>query len=309
MPVIVTQPYADYRYGSRAAVLVKEVSGVTSGTAAQAACGINKGDPHPENQAFLCDDWDVQQVAIGYYKVTFSYSDPTDQDFSGGNPLTQPTKISWNVGLTSEVFDRDIYGTAIANSAKDPFDRPAEAGVPELLLSVSRWEPAPFNVARAVSYIGTVNVAGTTVAGNRIEEGQCLCQNIAPIGEYTQSTRYIEVVYQFQLRKQGFDFRVLDQGKRGWINLGGRYAGLQQSEIFYAPDTSRNQPGDQQITDAVRLDGKGKPIDLKKFLGKYNSDLLDGPPLPPTVTVQQTPDAVFLVYKIYPRSDFSVLGL
>ncbi|HEY7115130.1 MAG TPA: hypothetical protein VH475_01010 [Tepidisphaeraceae bacterium] len=317
MEVTVTTPYGDYRVGSRSAVIVKEVTGVPSQTAAFNACGIIKGSYHPENQSLTCDDWGAENVGPAYYRVTFSYADSSGTD-GQTNPLVQPPEIQWDVGIQSERFDRDVYGTAIMNSAGDPFDQPAESSVPVLNFTVTRWEPTPFNVARVLTYVSTTNDGPTTIMGNAFADGQILCTGIAPTGSYRLSAQAIQIAYRFSITTapSGWDARILDQGMRGWRNAGGRNGGQEQCEILKLGNADRNEPN-FQIQQPIRLNGRGLPIDASKYtdggsVGGFTSGLVENPKAPPsTVKREITSDglATYLIYRVYRRSNFQSLGL
>lgn len=305
MAIIVTEPYSDYRKGSNGAVIVREVSGVSTANAAQAASGLGKNSVHPEDQNFICDNWDAQKLSPDFFRLTFSFS---PKDFGDpNNPLAAPMRIHWDIGLTSEPVDRDVDGNPILNSGFDPFDPPTLADFPELYLNVTRYEPAPFNVARALSFIRTVNQGSITIGGAMFTDGQCYLRRYAPTTEYTLDARAIEVGYEFCMREQGWDTRLLDQGLRGWNTRNNA-----TTEMFHPAEPNAPTPttAPTQISSAVRLNGKGKPLDTS--LVTAGGDTLDQRPSSPKgATIEKSPDgsAVFLIYKRYKRSKFQLLGL
>lgn len=305
MAIIVTEPYSDYRKGSSGAVIVKEVSGVTTAVQARAACRLDRNSPHPEDSSYICDNWDSQKLAPDFLRMTFSFA---PKDFADqNNPLATPMRIKWDVGLSLEQFDRDINGNPIVNSALDPFDTPFQVEVPELTLDVVRWEPAPFDFAKAASFVGTVNEGTLKIAGVPFKDGQVFVRRIAPLNDYTLDARAIEVGYSFCLRAQGWDIRVMDQGFRAWNK---RYSAVM--EICTPPEPNSPNPTTDpvQVTKAVLLNGKGKPISSKFVTaGKDTFDDKSGPPTGAKVEIVPDKSAVFLHYKRYKRSKLQLLGL
>lgn len=283
-----------------------EVSGVSTATEAQAACRLEQGNDHPEDSTFICEGWDAVKISVDFFRVTFQF---VARD-TGQN--SRPTRIQWEVGLASELFDRDVDGNPVTNSARDPFEDGIQIEVPDIFFSVIRFERPPFNVARALSFIGTVNDGPCKVYGNQIDDGQCFCRHIGPMAEYTLSANWIEVAYRFQLRKQGFDARILDQGLRSWFR-DTRIKLRRLTEIFHPTGTVTDgnpSPRPVQISSAVRLNGKGKPIE-DSLVNRSDQPLveLDGPPAGATIDTTPGGIAVFLKYKKYPRSKFQNLGL
>lgn len=309
MPIVVTTPYSSYRKGSLTATIVKEVSGVPTGDAARAACGIEKyTSVHPEDQNMICTGWDAQKISIDFFSLNFSFG---LKDY-GTNE--RPTRIAWDTTLSSEPFDRDLDGNPIVNSALDAFDSGTQIEVPDLYFTVIKSMRPPFDVQRAVSFIGTVNDGDMTIQGHTILDGQCFCKHIAPAGEYTLSAQWLDVVHEFQMRKQGFQGRFLDQGLRGWFtDRSSRNNGPTLTEIFHPTGTLTDgnpSPRPVQISSAVRLDGKGKPIE-KSLVNRSDEPLIDLAGPPKGAVVDPTPDgkAFFLLYKKYPKSKFQLLNL
>ncbi len=300
--VVVTEPYKDYRQGARAAVIVKEVSGVNSGLAAKNACGISQGSQFRDDSRLTCDNWDAQQVSIDFYRVTFSFS-PNGSGLDNSQLVLLP-EITWDIGLNTEPSDEDPDGNPIVNSAGDPFSPPPLFDQPVIYLNVRRYEPAPFNVKRMLKFVGKVNKGPMTVQGFGLDDGQMLCRKIAPGGAYTRADAVIPVDYNFELRGEGFDIRILDQGLRGWRIVGGK---PKKGEIFgYEED----DPDPKQISAPVLLNGRGKPIidHVARDNGALVENPAGGPPKGSTVDGDKT-KAIFLVYKRHVRISFTELGL
>ncbi|HEY1189521.1 MAG TPA: hypothetical protein VGE74_17885 [Gemmata sp.] len=309
MAIIVTTPWSDYRFGNKAAALAKEVSGVTSGKAALAATGLDVGSEHPEDSTYTVDSYDVTQLSIGFYRVTFSFSNENGEDGGGGPGISQPPRIKWTPVLVSEAFDRDVDGNAIVNAARDPYDPPPPADAIELELSITRVEPMPFDPQKSLKYMRRVNQADFTVQGHRVLEGQCRCEFIGPANEYTMKANRGEVAYLFRLRKDGFDIRLPNVGYRAGQPVPAARGGMGDPVPLEIFGYDR-----QQITQPVRLDGLGRPLDTK-LVDRYGFAFAGFSGPPPGATVEESLDgngkvmATFLRYKRNQRANFNELGL
>jgi hypothetical protein len=198
MPPLVTEPYIDYRQGARAAVIVKEVSGVSSGIAAKNLCGLDRGSVFRDDSRLTCDNWDAQPISIDFFRVTFSFS-PNGAGLDN-TQLVQLPEITWDIGLGTEPSDEDPEGNPVINSAGDPFSPSPIFDQPVIFLNVRRYEPAPFNVARMLKFVGKVNKGQMTVQGFTIDDGQMLCRKIAPAIAYTRADAILPIDYNFELR-------------------------------------------------------------------------------------------------------------
>ncbi len=307
MGVIVTYPWSDYRMGAQSAALIAEVSGVLSAVAAVSAVGIDRGSNHPDDGNFTCTDWDTSKISIpDFWRVYYTF------ESKQGGTIETPIRTTFNPGLRSEPIDRDIDGNPIINSAGDPFDPPVQTDFTTLAFRIIRTESAPFNAAKALSFMGCVNDGSCTIAGMTFTDGQLLCKVIGPIAEVTSKSTRIDIGYDFEAHQEGWDARVLDQGFRSFSSntggtAGGRGGG--PSEIYNPPDpTKPNSINPVQISTPVRLNGKGKPI-LAAFQDRYGDPLIEGTAEPAGAKLEKTADAVFLIWKIRPRANFNNLGL
>ncbi len=307
MGVIVTYPWSDYQKGALSAALIAEVSGVLSSIEAAAACGIDRGSNHPDDGDFTCVDWNTSKITIpDFWRVYFTF------ESKQGGQLETPLRVQFNPGLRSEPIDRDTDGNPIINSAGDPNDPPIQTDFTTLAFRVIRTESAPFDAARALSFMRCVNSTACTIAGMKFDEGQLLCKVIAPIAEVTSKSRRIDIGYDFEGHGEGWDARVLDQGYRGISsNTGGTRGGRGggPTEIYNPPnpdDTNTIKP--VQISVPVRLNGKGKPI-LDVFTDRYGDKLIEADQNPKGAVLEKTADAVFLHWKTRPRADLNQLGL
>jgi hypothetical protein len=305
---LITYPWSDARIGARAGVRVVEVSGsgIIDGTTAHLRTGINKGDPHPENQELICDNWDAQPIGPRLFRVVYTYS------VAGGgnedNQLKQPPEITWDNGIVSVPSDKDIDGNPIVNSALDAFDPPPNLDIIEMHLEYVRYEPAPFNIAKALRFLGAVNDDEITIAGMRFAEGTVLCTRLAPVGPYTPVENILRVGYFLSMRAKGFDLRILDQGFHGWA--------VDSDELHWPSEVygrSGSAPG-PQVSTPILLNGKGIPLKKENYFADSAAtdwSELGGPPAGAEIDPDSGGDdeGVFLIYKQHRRENFQDMGL
>lgn len=140
------------------------------------------------------------------WKVTVTYGKMTDSD---PNPLNEPVDIQWSFEQFQKITDRDINGTAILNSAQDPFQEPVEIDDSRPVLTVTRNE-ASFNSALAYQYRDAVN--STYFYG---EAGTVKVSNISSTRQFDQQIGfYWKTTYAFHFNPMGWDKVILDQGFR-----------------------------------------------------------------------------------------------
>ena len=130
--------------------------------------------------------------------------------------------------------------------------------------------------------------------------GKVKCNIITPVGEYSNSTPYLEILYQFEIRPDGWQTRNLDEGTMG-----------RDADGNFLPLYALN--GDK-ITTPVLLDGGGNPIDVESYKLGSPTDTIPGAsdPNPPSgAEIEASPGgtATFLRYSLYPELDLNGLGL
>jgi hypothetical protein len=306
-----TKRWSDYRVGSQSAVIAFDVIDAVTAEQARAACGVGLNSAHPENSNFKVDSWDATREGFTVWRLTFSYSIPengeshdTGTDGGDGNPLAQPPVYEITRGSKTIPVDRDRDGKPIVNSAGDPFDPPLTVTRATRFLSVRRYEPTPFNLSQADEYLETVNSQAWLIQGLNIQPGAARCVDISPVGEYAAGAKYLLVNYAFEIDKDGFQPQVMDLGLRSWAVIGGDTV---KAELIDGTET--------QISNAVRLNGKGKPMEasLKAFNPNSRQAVacVQNPQVPANLGAKLDPSGLawFLNFKLIREKDFRLLGL
>jgi hypothetical protein len=240
--------------------------------------------------------------------VKVHYSIPKDGETHGGpgsqdTPLEVQPRIRWEIGSTSEPIDRDIDGNPIVNSAGDPFQSTPSRDYTTIFLTYSRNEPF-FSVQTALTYGNKVNSERIYIAGaGWVEEGQMRCLSIQPTSDYEAGATFVNVSYKFELRADGFKTRILDQGLRAWFTNPATSAAALEHIV-----TAKKQP----ISQPVRLDGTGRPLDTTLKVGdgvNVYSTVARTTPAGAELETATGGDAVFLKYSIYDSANFLDLNL
>lgn len=259
---------------------------------------LNEEDPR--NTRRKVNSLRVESIGLNLMKLIVGYAIPTNGgSFSGteNNPLTQPVRWSWQRSKTVEPVDRDYDGNPIVNSNRDPFTNSPQRTFTQRILEARRYE-ATYPYGNADTYEDKVNsVAFSGPQGYTPATGTVKCNIITAVGEYTEDSPYVEVLYQFEIRPDGWRTRQLDEGTKGRDSTGA-----------VLPLYHTN--GDK-ITSPVLLNGLGNPRDdYSHSLGNPTGIIVPVDGTAPTgAEVESTADATFLRYKIYGTADLNNLGL
>ena len=260
---------------------------------------LNEVDPR--NSKRKVNSLAVSQPGWNLYRLAVGYAIPPNGSFSDteDNPLTQPTRWSFQRSKTVEQVDRDKDGNAIITSNLVPFANGAQRTYTQRILEARRFESA-YDAATAEVFEDSVNNATFNGPGVSFGSGTVKCNIISPVGEYTTSSPYLEILYQFEIRPDGWKTRQLDEGVMG-RDAGGQFLPL------YAKN------GDK-VTSPVLLNGGGNPIEVASYLLGNPTTTIPGasaPASPTGSTVEASPDgkATFLRYSLYPERNLNALGL
>lgn len=186
------------------------------------------------------------------------------------HPLDQPWEVEWGFVTANEPIDRDINGEPITNSAGQSFDPPITRDVDDLVLKITR-NKAAYDPIVASDYKGSVN--SDTFWG--FTPGLVKCTRFNARSARQADLWYWIVTYEFQMRKDGWKRRILDEG----------YAEKTGTDSDGKPTHKENKDDDNvNLSEPILLDGSGE----KK---------------------KDTDPAVFLEFELYPSLPFSVLGL
>jgi len=205
----------------------------------------------PYKSCFVNNITSDQEAEDGYdYKVTASYG-----PYEIVNPLDESPKVEWSFEKRTEIIERDVFGNAILNSAKDPYSDPIEVDRARPLLSITRNEP-DFDFALAYEYVCAIN--STPFYG--APPGCCMLSDVS--SSYTEDTTieaggYWTTSYKFAFSLNGFDKVILDRGFRKIVD------GRKQNILIQGVP----------VTEPVLLNGAGEPLpegtDASPIYGTY----------------------------------------
>ena len=307
MDVEVTEQWSERKLSKQSGRFVASrtyfVSGVTDESHALVAGGVpQQNDAHPLNAAMLCEGPSIRQaLSPTTYLVSCTYSIPPDGDhhFDDDDPLSQPMRLHWTDGSTSEAIDRDIDGNPIVDSARDGFDPPLMEQFSTLFVAVSRYQPY-YDPQQAILFANAVNNAELTLSGiGTVAARQMRCQSILPsepydVGINETNPGIVHVTYRFEFRED-WRRRVMDMGFRGNTASG-------KLEIH---DFEGNP-----VSTPVRLDSRGTPFSANYQLGEQGASpvLLT---IPPGAEAESATggEAYFLIWRTKKELDFTLLGL
>jgi hypothetical protein len=262
---------------------------------------LNEVDPR--NSRRKVNSLAVSTVGLNLLRLTVGYAIPVNGDSFDGtdtNPLTEPVRWSWQRSKVIESIDRDKDGNPIVNSNRMPFANGAQRTYTQRILEARRNE-ATYPAALAEAFEDTVNTnTFSGPPGVSFGAGKVKCNIITVLGEYSSTSPYVEVLYQFEIRPDGWATRQLDEGAMG-----------RDSDGNFLPLYSLN--GDK-VTAPVLLNGGGNPVDSTSYKLGSPTDTIAGasdPNPPPGATIETAPggEAAFLRYKVYNEADLSVLAL
>lgn len=153
------------------------------------------------------------------------------------DPLLHPPDVSIDTQVFEEIVDFDANGTAVLNTAGDPFDPPVIRDVSRSVLVVERNE-ASYSESLASQYRDTVNSDGFLGA----DPGTIKCNAIKPTRTWDKLNGFIwRVRYEFAQNRDGWHKKILNAGMR------------QISSSNYSYQFSNGDP----ITAPVPLDASG----------------------------------------------------
>lgn len=187
-----------------------------SALAVRVAVPVVVGDFYSDDPAARCtgrtakrheDSREVWEVT-----VTYAY-EPGDEEEEDDNPLARPALIRWTAAQYTKPVIKDRNGNAVVNSAGDYFDPPPEIeDVRWQVTAQVNWATVPSSI---LGYAGRVNSAAFTIDGVTVGAGQARLAGL-DISEvqYENDVTYRTVTAVYELRNEGFDLEVLDQGFR-----------------------------------------------------------------------------------------------
>lgn len=280
--------------------------------AVTAATGI---DTDSEFSAFdshlICEGLQARPISVTVFEVTAPYAVAPNGSWEvfEPNPLSQPASIQWRTVLVTLPFDRDIHGNPVINAAQDVVANGTKTFKYHTLEITKNKAFYDYNTLKA--YENTVNSEDfhlIDLGNHRIDfpEGSVKCVSIQPARSYTRKDKYVPITYSLEIWEindeiattQPHQYRFLNAGVNGWYDDNGT---RKPGRIC----TAKGDP----VSDPVRLDSEGKPLDATYKIRDGTSTNLYSPVsapkvLPDAVAIETTTDARYLVWKRYKTSNF-----
>jgi len=240
------------------------------------------------------------------YTVDVEFTLPTSSGGGGGGNIDLPPEyfpqISEDSEPTDVAYDDNDNQVPIVNSARDATKTlPTKPG-DKVSYVYKRWE-STFDGPRALAYRGKINSDEFNLPGfGTVEIGKARCVSINVGNSFNRDSTEVQVVYNFELREEGFKARILDQGTRAIVTTS---AGQVAGQLF-------DKASGSKITYDVLLNGGGNPIDVDSYVVKDSQgNELDQVGLDPPAgaEVETTDHATFLKYRLSKLIAFAGLTL
>lgn len=306
-----------------------DITGVADEFAASNAVDSTTGlriprynDPHPNDARLRAEQPTIREQNPGHFRARVRYREPERTsslpDDDGDDPLQRPVRIRPTVSVESAKRDRDRHGNPIINSSRQPYTDYPPSTVEKVGLVVVRNEPF-FDFGFAADMVNSVNEDDLIIEGQLIVGPErAFLRGFEPTGEYSLSDEYVEVAYTIDLRADGFDLRLRDEGTVAWAMGSTGLVDKDAQGVYHIYEKG----GGERVTSPVRLDGRGRPFDMKRDdrvdqafqIGKqgWGSEGIDPPPGATVETEGEDGEdlaAVFLLWQDKKRRRFSRLGL
>jgi len=150
------------------------------------------------------------------WEVVVDYEPRTSNVARAADPTSENPRVSISTLPREEVFETDLDGSAVVNSARDPFDPPALEIEHDDLLSVTvNIAAGSLNVAATLAYKDSCNNAQVTVCDYVIPQYAGLMRDIRVEAQSRNGTDYYAVTYEIQVTRRAGLWRyrkLLDQG-------------------------------------------------------------------------------------------------
>lgn len=234
-------------------VLYDEV--VASAEALDAPDIPTRWSPHPLDFRMLASDakaskWKSDPLT---HIVEVTYDSQTGaEDRGDDDPLARPATIETDFIAYQKplVYDKD--GNAVLNSAKDPFDPPAQIEDSRIILKFTRFE-ASLDVARSLAYRNAVN----TDSFWGFSAGEVMCMYIKQTRHFENAIEYWQTSYEFHVKENGsLNSDGTDTPYLGWDivipDMGYNEVGANGKRYMIHEDNST-----RPVSVPVRLNGAG----------------------------------------------------
>lgn len=200
---------------------------------------------HPNNPTALLQSIEPRLTDPPYlWTIDLKYSsdvgDPAKFDDS---PLNRPTDITFGFQKYQRPITQDVNGLPVVNSAGEAFDPAIEIDDSRPTMTFARNEGG-FDPQLPLIYQDAVN----SDAFFGFLPGQVKISNIQSVFANEGSVTFWRVTYEFEVRREGWRLRVLDQGTR--------YLDLTTNERRELTDGKTGLA----VSKPVLLDGDGLPL-------------------------------------------------
>ena len=220
-------------------------------------------ETHPQKPWLYVNNHSVEPIGPFDFRVSVNYTNRysrgSEEKFDPTmNPLDQPWEIEWGFAVHNEKIDRDISGEPLVNSSGESFDPPVTRDFYDLVLRITRNEEA-YDPIKASDYKGSIN--GDIFFG--FAPGLVKCTQLNARSARQADLWYWIVTYEFQMRKLGWQLRLIDEGFRTKGPAVDSEGNLVIQEITDDNGVKVSQP--------VQLDGEGQkkkdadPITVLEF--------------------------------------------
>lgn len=261
---------------------------------ALAAVPIVAGSTHPKDATLTASAPEaVTNGGPRNFIVSVRYS-PASIDAAQKEKLKP--RIQWWLSTSREQWDIDAKQRPIVNSAGDAFDPPLERDQNDRGFSIFRYETT-YDLELAETYDQAVNDSDVVLLGRyKFKRGQLKVDSYIPLGQLPFDIGLFEVEYRFAFRRDGWNYRAVDQGLTSW-GVDSASGKLVKMPIVYA-DTG------EQVTEAVKLNGLGAPVDSASFKVMSRRGVIDAannptPPDPAIVERVANTGTYFIRYQRY----------
>ena len=163
--------------------------------------------------------WDQPDPTSRVWVATVTYGLPDGSNeitIEGHRIKNEFTNVSYRTW--SEAMVKDSEGTAVVNTAGDPFDQPVNVERLSPVIEVIRKEGKAMT-KRGLAASGTINSAAITVAGQSIPARHGRIYVSAQ--ELDNNTAYdYQSTYRIEINPDGWDMSVLSQGYNCYLGTG-----------------------------------------------------------------------------------------
>lgn len=209
----------------------------------------------------------------GIWKIRVAWSIPENGGSHGGGTgdlLSRKPVVLWSDRQKEIPMEWDGDNRLLCNSAGFPPSSPATRTLYVDVLQLTRYEPY-YNIDLKKQLIGRVNHQAVALGGVLYQKGQVCMTAMRPAAEFPVGTTPIKMLYEWEFddhATQPFQTYFPDKGTYGWVTVGGAtISGPIGIEV-----TAGGVTQFQQVTEAVLLDGTGKPLNTAYKIGYRSGD-------------------------------------